>query len=63
MRGGRGAGRGRGRGGRHFDRIMTYCWTHGNFNHNSGTCSNPSRGHQQAATFQNPLGGNYRNCA
>ena len=41
---------------------MTYCWTHGNCYHNIGTCSNPSHGHQQAATFQNCLGGNNRNC-
>ena len=69
MRGGRGRGRGHGTGrgqgreGRRFDRPMTYCWKHGNCYHNSGTCSNPSHGHQQAATFQNLLGGNDRNCA
>ena len=59
---GRGTGRGRGRGGRCFDLPMAYCWTHGNCYHNSETCRNPSRGHQQAATFQNHLGGNDRNC-
>ena len=69
MRGGRGRGRGRGTcqgrgsGGRHFDRPMTYCWTHGNYYHNSGTCINTSHGHQQAATFHNRLGVNDRNCA
>ena len=66
VRGGRGRGRGRGtgrgRGGRRFDRPMTYFWKHGNCYHNSGTCSNPSHGHQQAATFQNRLGGSDRNC-
>ena len=68
MRGGRGrgrgsgTGRGQGRGGRCFDHPMTYCWTHGNCYHNSGTCSNTSHAHQQAAAFQNRLGGNDRNC-
>ena len=62
--GGRAAGRaaGQGRGNRRFDRPMTYCWTHGNCYHNSGTCNSPAQGHQQAATFQNRLGGNHRNC-
>ena len=65
IRGGQGRGRGRGtgqgHGGRLFDLPMTYCWTHENCCHNIGICSNPSHGHQQAATFQNHLGGNYRN--
>ena len=52
---GRGAGQGQGRGGRRFDCPMSYWWTHGNCYHNSGTCRNPSHGHQQAATFQNRL--------
>ena len=41
-----------------------YCWTHGNdcaTGHNSGTCMNPTAGHQRNATFQNPMGGNPKN--
>ena len=70
MREGQCQGRGRGRvtvrgqgyGGIRFDHPMTYCWTHENCYHNSGTCSNPSHGYQHAATFQNSLEGNDRNC-
>ena len=48
---GHGTGRGKRQGRRRFDPLMKYCWTHGNCYYNSGTCSNPSHGHQQAVNF------------
>lgn len=69
-RGGRGA-RG-GRGGRgalnttnifgrhprwHRSNVSRYCWSHGACNHNSSECNNPLPGHQNAAIFENRMGG------
>ena len=65
---GRGRGDGRGRGGRGdpaFRRqrnTSLYCWTHGGCGHTSVTCLNKVTGHQDAATFQNKMGGSATNC-
>jgi hypothetical protein len=40
---------------------FSYCWTHGltnNAEHTSKTCSNKAKGHQEAATLDNMMGGN-----
>jgi hypothetical protein len=64
-------GRGRGRGGRfgnggrnHYRQRNTslYCWTHGGCGHLSSACETKLEGHQNAATFQNKMGGNTNHC-
>jgi hypothetical protein len=62
---GRGAGRG-GRGGRgggaFVRRYNMYCWTHGGCAHLGPSCRNKADGHQDAATFENKMGGSTANC-
>eukprot|EP00957_Ditylum_brightwellii_P025006 1891989-Ditylum_brightwellii.AAC.1 len=40
-----------------------YCWTHGAYNHWGPDCWNKAGGHQDAATFQNKMGVNTKNCS
>ena len=43
----------------------SYCWTHGvttNMEHDSGTCDNQHREHQETATFDNRMGGSESIC-
>ena len=42
--------------------LTKYCWTHGWCNHNGYECQRQAQGHQPAATAQNRMGGNPRNC-
>ena len=39
-----------------------YCWTHGAFAHDSKDCKHKASGHQDAATFQNKMGGSTYYC-
>jgi hypothetical protein len=64
-----GRGRGRSRGGRegrgnNYRQRNTsiYCWTHGACGHASTICLTKLAGHQNAATFQNKMGGSTNNC-
>ena len=43
-------------------RTDTYCWTHGGSNHSSQQCQRKAPGHQDAATFENRLGGSNAYC-
>jgi hypothetical protein len=53
----------RGRGNNYRQRKTTiYCWTHGGCGHTGNTCLTKLPGHQDAATFENKLGGNTANC-
>eukprot|EP00957_Ditylum_brightwellii_P135271 10314387-Ditylum_brightwellii.AAC.1 len=42
--------------------IHKYYWTHGGCNHWGSECWRPAQGQQQAATFQNKLGGSVKKC-
>ena len=68
---GRGTGRGggsqgRGRGGRGANRYPrrynSYCWSHGGCGHLGNTCRDKKPGHQDAATFENKMGGTAAYC-
>ena len=39
-----------------------YCWSHGNCAHDSKDCMRKFQGHQDAATFENRMGGSNKNC-
>ena len=43
-------------------RTDMYCWTHGGTNHSSQECQRKAPGHQDAATFENRLGGSNAYC-
>ncbi len=60
-RGGRG-GRNGGRGVPYQRRYNMYCWTHGGCGHLGVGCRNKAEGHQDAATFENKMGGSTQNC-
>ena len=66
-RGGRGRGRGGGRGGgRGYNQqrqdTSKYCHSHGACGHWSWQCNTPKPGHQNAATFENKMGGSTYYC-
>ena len=39
-----------------------YCWTHGGSSHSSAQCNRKAPGHQDAATFENCMGGSNAYC-
>eukprot|EP00957_Ditylum_brightwellii_P138768 10577841-Ditylum_brightwellii.AAC.1 len=43
--------------------MRKYCWTHGACYHWGPDCWSKAEGHQDAATFQNKLGGSTKNCS
>jgi type II secretory pathway component PulJ len=60
---GRGRGyQGRGRNTNRHRNTAIYCWSHGGCGHASTDCQAKRNGHQTAATFENKMGGNTRNC-
>ena len=59
--GGRG-GRGGGRGVPFVRRYNIYCWSHGGCAHSGIPCRGKLEGHQDAATFENKMGGSTANC-
>jgi hypothetical protein len=60
---GRGGYQGRGgRGNNNRRNTSLYCWSHGGAGHTSADCNTKLAGHQDAATFQNKMGGSTRNC-
>ena len=51
--------------GKRSEKTKSYCWTHGvttNMEHDSGTCDNQHTDHQNAATFNNCMGGSDHTC-
>ena len=51
--------------GKRSENTKSYCWTYGvttNIEHNSGTCDNQHTDHQNAAIFDNRMGGSDHTC-
>ena len=46
----------------HRTNISFYCWSHGACAHPSPECKNKRPGHQDAATFENKMGGSVAFC-
>ena len=60
-----GARQGRNQRGKKTEKKKSYCWTHGvttNMEHKSGTCENQHTDHQDAANFDNHMGGSEHIC-